>query len=310
MNFKRFKLLANILVVCFAICLSSCVQNPKPRIVSCSPTMTEILYELGARNQVVGATSFCFFPNQVMEDKATGRVTVIGDFININFTKIDSLKPDLILTETNMQRRIVDSLRAKGYQVLHYEVKSLDEVFKCILEVGKAAGKTKNARRMVSGMQNELQTIHKRIANLPRVRVYMEINHMGPWTFGSESPLQDMIELAGGINVFGDTAVGVFMTSNQEVVRRNPDIILSPIWLDAELGGWKGITPLYEIYTRPGYNQTNAVTHSRISYYDSALMKHYGPRLVLATKKLAYLLHPNDFENPAGTIPWELGWIK
>ncbi|MGC9513305.1 MAG: hypothetical protein ACP5D8_06680 [Fidelibacterota bacterium] len=83
-----------------------------------------------------------------------------------------------------------------------------------------------------------------------------------------------------------------------------------PIWLDAELGGWKGITPLREIYTRPGYDETDAVTRSRVLYYDSALMKHFGPRQVVATQKLAYLLHPEYFESPEGTIPWELGWIK
>jgi len=107
-----------------------------------------------------------------------------------------------------------------------------------------------------------------------------------------------------------DNDNGVFRTYNDVVVKKNPDIILSPIWLDAELGGWKGITPLREIYTRSGYDETNAVTRSRVLYYDSALMKHFGPRQVVATQKLAYLLHPEHFESPEGTIPWELGWIK
>jgi hypothetical protein len=47
-----------------------------------------------------------------------------------------------------------------------------------------------------------------------------------------------------------------------------------------------------------------------VLYYDSALLKHEGPRQVLAIRKLAYLLHPDFFENPPGTIPWELGRIR
>lgn len=306
-NMRRVIITSAVLIL---LLFDSCQWVAKPRIVSCSSTMTEILYEIGAQQQVVGATSFCYFPAQVIKDKAAGKVAVVGDFINISYAKIDSLKPDLVLTETNMQRRIADSLKARGYRVVHFEVKRLNDVYKCIMEIGKVSGNTRKAWRVVRQMQKEFAELKQLTAELPQTRVYMEINHVGPWTFGSDSPLQDLVEIAGGVNVFGDTNVGVFMTTNAEVVKRNPDIILSPIWLEAELGGWKGITPLYEIYSRPGYTQTEAVIHSRVSYYDSALMKHYGPRLTLAAKKLAYLLHPNEMSNPAGTIPWELGWIR
>lgn len=300
----------HVLIILFSLWLTACDNNPSPRIVSCSSTMTEIIYEVGAGKQVVGATSFCFFPEQVMTDKEAGRVIVIGDFININFERIDSLRPDIIFTDTNMQRKIAEKLRSMGYTVYHFEPDRLEDVYDCILKTGEASGRKRNAEKIVREMKEELDKIRTVSRDLEPVKVYMEINHMGPWTFGSLSPLQDMIEAAGGVNVFGDTATGVFMTSNTEVVQRNPDIILSPIWLDAELGGWKGITPLMEIYTRPGYVETNAVTHSRVLYYDSALMKHFGPRQIVAAQKLAYLLHPEHFTSPEGTIPWELGWIK
>ncbi len=298
------------LITLTLILFSACGQNSVPRVVSCSSTMTEIVYEVGAGDQVVGATSFCFFPQQVIDDKQAGRVKVIGDFVHINYSSIDSLNPDVIFTDTDMQRKIADSLSVMGYKVYHFEPKNIDEVYDCIVTVGDVVGKAKNARKMVAEMKYELEQIRDITRDLQPVKVYMEINHMGPWTFGSESPLQDMLKIAGGQNIFSDTTTGVFRTENKEIVQRNPDIILSPIWLNAELGGWKGITPLREIYTRPGYEQTNAVTHSRVLYYDSALMKHFGPRQVTATRKLAYLFHPGYFESPENTIPWELGWIK
>jgi iron complex transport system substrate-binding protein len=71
-----------------------------------------------------------------------------------------------------------------------------------------------------------------------------------------------------------------------------------------------GITTLVEIMSRRGYAETTAVKDGRVLYYDSALLKQQGPREVLAVKKLAYLLHPDVFPNPAGTIPWELGRIR
>ena len=109
---------------------------------------------------------------------------------------------------------------------------------------------------------------------------------------------------------FADHAGGVFVTSNDEVVKRNPAIILSPIWLNAKVGGIDGITTLLEIMSRPGYDRTDAVKNGRVLYYDSALLKQQGPREVLAVRKLAYLLHPEAFENPPDTIPWELGRVR
>ncbi len=110
-------------------------------------------------------------------------------------------------------------------------------------------------------------------AALPKVRVYMEINHVGPWTSGNKSPENEIIRLAGGENIFGDHAEGAFTTTNAEVVRRNPEIILSPIWLDAKVGGIDGITTLVEIMTRPGYSEITAVKNGRVLYFDSALFK-------------------------------------
>lgn len=307
---RRYKTYSIILSTALLLTYFSCEKSVEPKIVSCSSTLTEIVYEIGGGEQVIGATSFCFFPEKVMQDKASGRVKVVGDFMNINYARIDSLKPDLILTDTNMQRKIADSLRTMGYKVLHYEPKSLDDVLDCIVDIGNNIGQGKTAAKIVASMKADIAAIRAKTASLPKTKVYMEINHMGPWTVGNDSPLEDLIEIAGGENIFGDTTIGVFVTTNAEIVKRNPDIILSPIWLEAELGGWKGITPLYEIYTRPDYIKTNAVTHSRISYYDSALLKHEGPRQILAIRKLAYLLHPEQFDNPTETLPWELGWIK
>jgi iron complex transport system substrate-binding protein len=122
--------------------------------------------------------------------------------------------------------------------------------------------------------------------------------------------VNDIIHAAGGENIFADQKQGTFTTTNEEIVRRNPDIILSPIWLDAKVGGIDGIIPLAQIVTRPGYERTNAVRNSRVLYYDSALMKHEGPRQVLAIRKLAHILHPDAFPDPANTIPWELGRVK
>jgi iron complex transport system substrate-binding protein len=278
-------------------------------VVSLSPTLTEIVYTLDAGEYIVGCTSFCDVPVKVTEDRNSGKVRVVSDFIHTEYGLIDSLKPDLILTDTDFQKKTTAELRAKGYKVLHFVPSSLEEVFKSIEDVGDAIGKGELARQLTQGYRQEIKDLYATTRTLPKVRVYMEINHIGPWAVGKRSPLNDLITDAGGENIFGDVEKGVFLTSNEEIAKRNPDVILSPIWKNAKLGGYDGITPLGEIYGRKDFDKIKAVEESRVLYYDSALLKHEGPRQVVAIRKLAYLLHPEACRNPDSTIPWELGRI-
>jgi iron complex transport system substrate-binding protein len=292
--------------------LVSATALTQPTIVSLSSTRTEIVYALGAEDQLLGVTTFCVFPEQVLSDVENGKVRIVSDFNTTDMDLIDALKPDIIFTDTGFQRKITQELREKGYHVLHFEPKSLDEVFYDIIEMGDAIGKGDVARHLVDGYLEEIREIRKISSELPPVRVYMEINHNGPWATGNDSPLEDLISIAGGINIFSDIDEGVFITTDEEIVERNPGVILSPIWIDAELDieGYKGITHILEISSRPGYHTTDAVLNGRVLYYDSALLKHEGPRQVLAIRKLAYILHPGVFPNPPDTIPWELGNIN
>jgi iron complex transport system substrate-binding protein len=224
--------------------------------------------------------------------------------------RIAALRPGVIFTSTDFQKPIAERLRADGFRVVHFKPQSLDDILNQIVQVGEAMGKRKEAARLIAGMRAELAEIVKKSSALPRVRVYVEINHEGPWTTGARSPVNDLIRAAGGENVFVDKDQGVFVTSHEEIVRRDPEIILSPIWVNAKVGGIGGIIPLGQIFARPGYESTAAVRNSRVMYYDSALLKHEGPRQILAIRKLARLLHPDVFPDPPGTIPWEFGRVR
>ncbi len=282
----------------------------RPRVVSLSAPLAETMYAIGAAGQLAGVTDAAVFPEQLVRDRKSGKVREIGSFMRPDLALLDQLHPDLILSDTGFHTALAGELRGKGYKVLHFEPKSLEDIFQQIAAVGAAVGKKKEASALAARMRAERDAIAAKSSRLPRVRVYLEINHEGPWTVGTESPLNDLIQAAGGQNIFADHREGTFVTTHEEIVRRNPDIILSPIWLDAKVGGIDGIIPLAQIYARPGYAQTNAVRDSRVLYYDSALLKHEGPRQILALRKLARLLHPEAFEDPPGTIAWELGRIR
>lgn len=280
------------------------------RVVSLSSPLAETMYSLGARNSLVGVSDVCLFPDQIIADRKSGKIRVVGAFTKPDLNQIDALHPTLILTSTSFQTNLAKLLRNKGYTVLHFEPHSLNDILDEINQIGQAVGKRTEALQLTAQMRRDIAEITKKSQTLPRVKLYLEINHEGPWTVGSVSPLENLIEAAGGENIFADHRTGPFVTTDPEIVRRNPDVILSPIWLDAHVGGKDGIIPLASIFARAGYSAIRAVQNSRVLYYDSALLKHEGPRQVLAIRKLAYLLHPDVFENPPDTIPWELGRIR
>lgn len=280
-----------------------------PRVVSLSAPHAETVYALGGAAQLVGVTTACLFPEQLAADRAAGRVREVGSFTRPDLDAIVALRPDVVFTSTGFQRKIAAALRQRGLRVEHFEPRSLDEVWANVGRVGAALGRYAMAVALADRFRRELREIRERSARLPRVRVYLEVNHEGPWTAGARSPLDGLIEAAGGRNLFHDRDEGVFVTSHEEIVRRDPEVILSPIWRDAKTGGLDGIVPLASLTARPGYAATTAGQNSRVLYYDSALFKHEGPRQILAIRKLAYLLHPESFENPPGTIAWELGRI-
>lgn len=277
------------------------------RIVSLSAPATETLYAIGAQRQLVAVNETSVFPAQVMADRQAGRVVVLGHFSEVDRAELRKLKPTLILTGTSFQARLAMSLRAEGHRVLHSEPRRLADALRDMEAIGEATGRGRAAAELTRRMRDDLARLQAATRSLPRVRVYLEMNHEGPWTSGEANPLEDLIAAAGGENIFANDPRGVFRTTHAEVIARQPEVILSPIWREAQVGGLAGIIPLGEIFRRVGYETTPAWRNSRVHYYDSALLKHTGPRQALAARKLAQLLHPTHFAPPPGTIPWELG---
>lgn len=280
------------------------------RIVALTAPAAELMYTLGADDELVGVSDSCVSPDKLMDDRRNGRVRVIGAFTKIDITAVEILKPDLIITGTSYQRDLMKALEARGHRVLHIDPSSLEEVFSSFDAIGAAIGKQDEAKRFTAGLRAEVRAIEAESSKLPPVFVYVELNHVGPWTTGRKSFVSDVIRVAGGRNIFADIPSGAFQTTNDEIRKRNPQIILSPIWPNATIGGITGITTVAEIDSRRGFRDIAAVRNSRVLYYDSALVKQGGPREVLAIRKLAHLFHPKEFPDPAGTVPWELGRIE
>jgi iron complex transport system substrate-binding protein len=331
MVFMLFIVLVMPLVRCASYGVGYDSQT-KDRIICLAPSMVEVVYALGFGDNIVGWSQYTDYPVEVterkgwipyeqyefksIEDELAKDVAVVSQYTTYNAELVDRLRPTLILAEGSLQADMYNELKGKGYNVQLHIPETLDEIYGMMLEVGKALGAEDVAQNLVDGYKKEVAEIQAVTSGLPKLKVYFEIGHrqdygeygvFGPYTSGSGSPFDQMIEIAGGENVFADLKGDYAQINYPDIVARNPDIILSPMWpnaLDYE------ITTIYEIVTREGFSDISAVKSSRVLFYDSSLLKRYGPRTVTAIKKLAYLLHPYYFDNPPNSVsPWELGKI-
>lgn len=295
----------------------------RQRIICLAPSCVEVIYALDIEDALVGWSQYTDYPPEVtetegwvpydeyqfisVEDELAKEVAVVSGFIDYNLPVIDALDPTLIIATESIQKNMADELAALGYNVLYQNPTTLDEVFEAMLEVGAKTGTANKARKLVRGYYAEIEEIEMITANLPTISVYLEISHYGPWATGSGSPMDQIIEIAGGENIFADVPYLAFETTNAEIVARDPDVILTPLWPNAAPFE---VTTVSEIVMREGYQEITAVMNDRVYHYDSSLLKRPGPRQVTAIRKLAYLLHPYYFPNPPNSVsPWELGKI-
>lgn len=311
-------------------------EEPEQRIICLAPSMVEVVYALGYGDSIVGWSAFTDYPVEATEREGwvsyhyyenlttadfdvdaelAKDVAVVSKYYDCNEQIIEKLEPTIILGEGGPQKDMVETLKGKGFNAINFQCQNIDDIFNMMLTVGEAINAKTKAEELVKGYKARIAEISAITKKLKPVDVYFEIAHQfdygeygiyGPYTEGSKTPFDEMIKIAGGNNIFSDQE-GYIEVTFEDTVGRNPGVILSPYWPQA---GDHEVTTLYEIMTRPGFDTIDAVKYGRVYYYDSSLLKRFGPRTVKAIEKLAYLLHPYYFENPENSVsPWELGKI-
>jgi len=210
------------------------------RYISLSPTLTEILFELGAGGDLVAVTSYCVYPE---EAKAKEK---IGDFVNPNFERIVGLKPDVVFAETWSSSKIVSRLRGSGLEVREIKSpRSVEEIFQTILQVGEGLGKESEASATVEGMKRRIEAMRDRADQMTFYpSIYVEID-LPSWTVGRASYTSEAIEICGARNIFNDVDKPALQASKETIIERNPDVILTFDSTPEEFRtrpGWQGIT--------------------------------------------------------------------
>jgi iron complex transport system substrate-binding protein len=265
------------------------IASAPKRIVSLAPSNTEILFAVGAGDQVVGLTKYCSYPPEA----SAGR-TVIGGFTanSVSVEKILALQPDLVVAAGSSHRSVIEALEQAHVTILALDAQNLDGIYKNILLAGQVTGHTSQAGKLVDDMKRRVAAVSAKVQTIPageRPKVFYEVWDEPLMTAGPATFIHQVIELAGGSNIFADAAEEYPRVSPEVVIERNPDVILGPSSHGDALVASK-------IAARPGWRPIRAVRQGRVAIVDGDLISRAGPRIVDALESVAKLLYPNRFD--------------
>ncbi|MDD4893753.1 MAG: cobalamin-binding protein [Candidatus Omnitrophica bacterium] len=248
----------------------------KPRYVSLAPSTTEILFALGLDEEIVGVSTFCDWPPEAKNKEK------IGSFSQVNIEKVLSLKPDYIFCTGLEQAGIVRELKRLKLNIYVADPTDIKELFTTIKEIGQITGKVKEAQILVNQMESGIEEVKSKVKLIPenkRQKVFIEIWYDPLTTAGKGSYVDEVITLAGGINIASDTRRAYSIFSAEEVINRNPDCIILA-YMDQK-------KPKELVGGRFGWSRINAVKNNRLyNDIDPALLLRPGPRVVQGAREI------------------------
>ncbi len=256
------------------------------RIVSFTPGHTETLYALGAGARVVVTDKFSDYPPE-NAPKAT-----LTTYPKPNLEELVSLQPDLLVVLTQGDE-FLHAMEARGIPTLKLLPRTFEAALADIELLGDVVGARARAREITAAMRRRAAAVTAKAATAPKVRVFYELDGSDPakpFAAGSSGFFGDLIPLAGGENVFGDLPRSSGQVSTEQVVARDPEMIILG---DADLP-YMPQTPEM-VKARAGWAQVAAVRAGKVFAIPHAFLERPGPRLVEGLERLAKLLHPELF---------------
>ena len=260
-------------------------KRPPQRIVSLIPSATEIIVALGAAERLVARSDYDV-------DPALAHLPSVGPGLSPNLEQLTVLQPDLVIAwPDNPSRSLIGRLSDLGVEIYTPQVQTLADIKGTARELGRILGVEPAAESLVTSVEAELEALRTAVAGRERPAVFYVVWYDPPTTTGAGTYIHELIEIAGGRNVFED-APGLWpRVSLEEVVRRQPDVLLlsqteeNPI--DIEL-----------LSSAVGWRELGAVRDGKVVPVDANLFNRPGPRVAETARRLAQLLHPTAFPDP------------
>lgn len=261
-------------------------EEPK-RIISLAPANTEILFALGLNDSIVGVTEYCNYP-----EEATTK-PIIGGYTTVNVERVITQNPDLIFAYYGNGEDLINYLRDLGYIVITLNSDSVEGTFQDIDLVGQATGKTTEAKELVDNMRDRINAVKEKLNGVTTTPLTIHCMWIDPlWISGNNTFQDEMINIAGGDNVFCDIE-GWGVVTLERLLTTDPEIII----VDSGMGMGEGGTDILKNYftDESRLQSLSAVKNDQVYVINADIMDRGGPRIVDCIEILAKIQHPEIF---------------
>lgn len=248
------------------------------RAVSLAPSLTEMIFAVGAGERLVGVTTYCNYP------EAAQKIAKVGDTQTPNIETIIALKPDVVFVSTASQlEAFMSTLDSQGIAVYVIDSKDVDDVLNDLATLGELFETKEKSSRLLESLIARIGVVKGEIVGDSRPRVFVQISRDPLYTIGEDSFLTGIVEAAGGVSVTKDVATAYPTLSKETALALNPDaIILSDSEDNRE--------------PNDVFKNSPAVKNGRVIRVNADIISRPGPRLVDALEKIASELHSQTIQ--------------
>lgn len=262
---------------------SRCVYR---RIISLSPSVTEILFALGLGDRVVGVTRYCNYPPEAQ------RKTKVGGYYDPNYEEIVRLQPDLVvmLTIHSAAREHLRHLNLNSLTVDHTDISG---IIRSIMTIGDACGAGQKAQILANGITASMDRIRNKTSGCARPRVLVSVDRntdsfKNIYVAGKETFYDEMILCAGGMNAYSGTTVRYPVVSIEGIYQLNPEVIIDLLPdRDREKNGREKILAQWN-----SVSSVTAVKNGRVYLFEQDYSVIPGPRFIAILEEMAKAIHP------------------
>ena len=250
-------------------------QVPK-RIVSLSPHITELLFEVGAGKQIVGAVAYSNYPEEAKH------IPRVGGYLALDMEAIAALRPDLIVAwPSGNTPAQLERLKQLGLPIYLSDPKHIADIASALERLGALTGNKDRGKQASTRFQQQYESLRATYAGRSPVRVFYQLWNNPLMTVSGEQIISDAIRLCGGENIFADLPVLSATVSLEAVLQADPDIIIAsgmtdqrPPWLD----DWKR------------WPRLRAVRNGQLHFISADYMNRATPRLLKGAQQLCEFL--------------------
>lgn len=263
--------------------------GPRPqRIVSLSPSVTEILYGIGAWSQVIAVSQYCTYPDDVKNKPR------VNGWDKTNLEQVMALKPDFVIGVDAQEPFLRDKLNGLGVRSLFVKSVTLAEVFASIGEIGRATGHEKEATDLSAKTKGEIEAVRKAVADRPHPRVLCVVDRVPGtirdlYTATHGSYLDELISIAGGDSIAPEADRGYGKITKEAVLTLNPEVVIDMVQ------GSKGKFGEDPVAVWGELGEINAVRDKRIYSFTDPSVIHPSQFVGHTAELFARALHPESF---------------